>query len=86
MVMTIRVYDINTQTGQVVRECADVVVAPGVRDSPPVSPLALPSGECARCLASPWPSPRPELSQELLDRALVGWERFVSSIQEPSDD
>lgn len=33
-----------------------------------------------------WPSPRPELSQELLDRALVGWERFVSSIQEPSDD
>ncbi|MFG2876772.1 hypothetical protein ACGFYU_17570 [Streptomyces sp. NPDC048337] len=35
----------------------------------------------------PWPIPwgRSELSQELLDRALAGWERFVSSIQEPSD-
>ncbi|MCX4958145.1 hypothetical protein [Streptomyces virginiae] len=29
-------------------------------------------------------SPGP--SQDLLDRARVGWERFVSSIQEPSDD
>ncbi|MCX4715949.1 hypothetical protein [Streptomyces virginiae] len=40
------------------------------------------------------PSPRrlggqensPGPSQDLLDRARVGWERFVSSIQEPSDD
>ncbi|WP_326588049.1 hypothetical protein [Streptomyces sp. NBC_01294] len=64
--MTIRVYDINTRTGRIVRERADVVAA--------------------RCPASPWPSQRPELSQELLDRARVGWERFVSSIQEPSDD
>ncbi len=36
--------------------------------------------------AAPWPTQWPELSQELLDRARVGWERFVSSIQEPSDD
>ncbi len=36
--------------------------------------------------ASPWLSQGPELSQELLDRARVGWERFVSSLQEPSDD
>ncbi|WP_374775782.1 hypothetical protein OG756_26210 [Streptomyces sp. NBC_01310] len=28
----------------------------------------------------------PELSQELLDRARVGWERFVSSIQDASND
>ncbi|MCX4691039.1 hypothetical protein [Streptomyces sp. NBC_01408] len=36
---------------------------------------------------SPWLSLEvgPELSQELLDRALVGWERFLSSIQEPTD-
>ncbi len=36
--------------------------------------------------AGPWPTQWAELSQELLDRARVGWERFVSSIQEPSDD
>ncbi|MCX5612252.1 MULTISPECIES: hypothetical protein [unclassified Streptomyces] len=29
---------------------------------------------------------RPELSQELLDRALVGWERFLASVREPTDD
>lgn len=89
MPMTIRVYDINTQTGQVVREradVADVVVAPGVRDSPPMTPAAFPSCESARCPAGPRSSPRHGPSQELLDRALVGWERFVSSIQEPSDD
>ncbi|MFE3555906.1 hypothetical protein ACFXKW_13690 [Streptomyces sp. NPDC059193] len=34
----------------------------------------------------PWPSQGPGLSQELLDRARVGWERFVSSLQGPSDD
>lgn len=49
MAMTIRVCDINTQTGQVVRERADVVVGPGVRDSPPMNSLAFPSCECARC-------------------------------------
>lgn len=36
--------------------------------------------------ASPCPSQGPGLSQELLDRALIGWERFLSSIQAPSDD
>ncbi|MGP3685578.1 hypothetical protein ACTVZO_12830 [Streptomyces sp. IBSNAI002] len=37
---------------------------------------------------SPWPSPHVSsgLSQELLDRALVGWERFLSSVEEDSDD
>ncbi|MFF4421186.1 hypothetical protein ACFY04_10435 [Streptomyces sp. NPDC001549] len=84
--MTIRVYDINTLTGQVVRERADVVVAPKVRDSPPVNPLAFPSCECARCPAIPRLSPEPEPSQELLDRALVGWKRFIASIEGPSDD
>lgn len=36
---------------------------------------------------SPWPTLEgsPELSQELLDRARVGWERFISSIRESSD-
>ncbi|MFD6973198.1 hypothetical protein [Streptomyces sp. NPDC059979] len=36
--------------------------------------------------ADSWSIHVPELSQELLDRARVGWERFVSSIQEPTDD
>lgn len=26
------------------------------------------------------------ISQELLDRALIGWDRFLSSIEERSDD
>ncbi|MFF4262959.1 hypothetical protein [Streptomyces virginiae] len=38
----------------------------------------------------PWPHEHkealPELSQELLDRARVGWERFVSTFQEPAGD
>ncbi|MFJ4779195.1 hypothetical protein [Streptomyces sp. NPDC088762] len=35
----------------------------------------------------PWPSRegRPELSPDLLDRARVGWERFIASMEEPSD-
>ncbi|MGW7452497.1 hypothetical protein [Streptomyces sp. NPDC054787] len=49
-------------------------------DEPPT--MTLDTGEAP---AGPWPSPRPELSQRLLDRARVGWERFVSSLQEPSD-
>ncbi|MFB6821553.1 hypothetical protein ACFCXA_08175 [Streptomyces virginiae] len=28
----------------------------------------------------------PGLSQDLLDRARVGWERFVSTFQEPAGD
>ncbi|MFF9977584.1 hypothetical protein [Streptomyces erythrochromogenes] len=32
------------------------------------------------------PSQVPALSQELLDRAHAGWERFASSLEEPSDD
>ncbi|WP_329099071.1 hypothetical protein [Streptomyces sp. NBC_01439] len=84
--MTIRVYDVNTQTGRIVRERAHVVVAPTVRDSPPVHPLVFPSCECALCPAGPRPSQRPGPSQELLDRARVGWERFVASLPEPSDD
>lgn len=79
MSMTIRVYDVNTQTGRIVRERSHVVVAPTVRDSPPMHPLAFPSCECALCPAGP------RLSQELLDRARVGWARFASSVQEPSD-
>ncbi|MGP3687729.1 hypothetical protein ACTVZO_24075 [Streptomyces sp. IBSNAI002] len=31
---------------------------------------------------TPWPEP----SQDLLERALNGWERFASSLQEASDD
>lgn len=36
--------------------------------------------------AGPCPSRAPGLSQALLDRARAGWERFVSSLQEPADD
>ncbi|MFJ7592158.1 hypothetical protein ACIQZO_33305 [Streptomyces sp. NPDC097617] len=32
------------------------------------------------------PIPRLELSEDLLDRALVGWERFVSSFEGSLDD
>lgn len=32
------------------------------------------------------PSQVPALSQELLDRAHAGWERFSSSFEESSDD
>ncbi|MBP2346493.1 MULTISPECIES: hypothetical protein [Streptomyces] len=38
----------------------------------------------------PPPTPDPcqvsGISQELLDRALIGWDRFLSSIEERSDD
>ncbi|MFE0582629.1 MULTISPECIES: hypothetical protein [unclassified Streptomyces] len=32
------------------------------------------------------PTAVPEPSQELLDRALVGWERFIGIAEEPHDD
>ncbi|MFD4247121.1 hypothetical protein ACFWP3_36870 [Streptomyces sp. NPDC058525] len=37
--------------------------------------------------ATPWPRPQtgPELSEELLDRARIGWKRFIASIEGPSD-
>ncbi|MFF4389922.1 hypothetical protein ACFY0G_24560 [Streptomyces sp. NPDC001552] len=84
--MTIRVYDVNTQTGRIVRERAHVVVAPTVRDSPPTHPLAFPSCECALCPAGPRLSQEPGPSRDLLERARVGWERFAASLQEESDD
>ncbi|MER7337399.1 hypothetical protein ABT403_06050 [Streptomyces sp. NPDC000075] len=36
----------------------------------------------------PWPGfePCPELSNKLLERARVGWERFVDSMGELSDE
>ncbi|MFD7913701.1 hypothetical protein ACFXG6_33075 [Streptomyces roseus] len=49
MPMTIRVYDVNGQTGEVVHERAEVVVGPGVRDSPPMNSLAFPPCQCTRC-------------------------------------
>ncbi len=37
-------------------------------------------------VALPDPSQVPAVSQELLERARVGWERFISSFGDPSDD
>ncbi|MFE1412689.1 hypothetical protein ACIGFK_33225 [Streptomyces sp. NPDC085524] len=34
----------------------------------------------------PWSHLQPGPSQELIDRAHVGWQRFIASIEEPSDD
>lgn len=39
-----------------------------------------PDSPWSRCVGGPEPSP------ELLDRAHAGWERFISSVPEPSDD
>ncbi|MFE3560404.1 hypothetical protein ACFXKW_36960 [Streptomyces sp. NPDC059193] len=42
------------------------------------------AGLAGRCDGWCWDTPQP--SQALLDRARVGWERFVRSFTEPSDD
>ncbi|MGZ9933335.1 hypothetical protein ACXNSR_26065 [Streptomyces sp. NC-S4] len=45
-----------------------------------------PTTDAHEAPAGPRLSQQHEPSEELLDRARVGWERFVASLQEPSDD